>query len=116
MWGAGCGVRSRTSTSVPGGGTKEVRFTLMPQSDNQSERNSAPIDSAESPSCFGGHTFGVENYDMQTLTIYNFVFNRNDYTLASMLLIKIVLCSTFPWTRFINHKCFEMKLGIGVWV
>ena len=26
-----------------------------------------------------------------------------------MLLVKIVLCSEFPCTKFINYKCFETK-------
>jgi hypothetical protein len=43
--------------------------------------------------------------------IYKLGFNQNYYTFTLMLLIKIVLCSEFPWTRFINHKCFDMKFG-----
>ena len=50
---------------------------------------------------------------LQTLMIYKLGFNQNYYTIALLLLIKIVLCSKFPWTKFINYKCFHMGSGDG---
>ena len=47
---------------------------------------------------------------MQTLIINQIGFNRNYYTFTWRLLMKIVLCSNFPWTKFMNYKCFELKL------
>ena len=49
-------------------------------------------------------------FHVETLIIYNLGFNQNYYTFVLILLIKIVLCSKFPWTKFINNKCFDMKL------
>ena len=49
---------------------------------------------------------------MQTLMTCKLGFNQNNYTFSLMLLIKIVLCSDFLWTKFINLiniKCFEMR-------
>ena len=46
---------------------------------------------------------------MQTLIIYKLGFNENYYTFTFILLIKIVLCSKFPGTKFINYKCFDMR-------
>ena len=36
-------------------------------------------------------------------------FNQNCYTLTLILLMKILLCSKLPWTKFVNYKCFVMK-------
>ena len=52
---------------------------------------------------------GTTESHMQTLIIYKLGFNQNYYTFTLILLIKIVLCSKFPSTKFINYKCFEMK-------
>ena len=41
--------------------------------------------------------------------IHNLGFNENCYTLTLMLLIKIVLCSKFPWTNFMNCKWFDTR-------
>ena len=41
--------------------------------------------------------------------ILNLGFNQDYYTLTLILLIKIVLSSKFPWTKFIDYKCFDMK-------
>jgi len=52
----------------------------------------------------------VERYShMQILIIYKLGFNQNYYTFAWILLIKIVLCSKFHWTKLINYKCFHMN-------
>jgi len=42
--------------------------------------------------------------------IYKLGFNQNYYTFALILLIKIILCSEFHWTKFINYECFHMRL------
>jgi len=47
---------------------------------------------------------------MQTLTIYKLGFNQDYYTFTFISLIKIVLCSKFPLTKFIYH--FDMRLGL----
>ena len=46
---------------------------------------------------------------MQTLTIYKLGFNQNYYTFTVILLIKIVLSSNVPWTKFMNYQCVEMR-------
>ena len=46
---------------------------------------------------------------MQTLIVFKIGINQNYYTFTLILLMHIVLCGQFPWTEFINHKCFEMK-------
>ena len=48
---------------------------------------------------------------MQTLMIDKLGFEQNYYTSTLILLIKIVLCSKFPWTEFMNYKCFDMNSG-----
>ena len=45
---------------------------------------------------------------MQTIILHKLGFNQNYYTVTSML-INIVLCGKFPWTKFTNYKCFDMK-------
>ena len=30
-----------------------------------------------------------------------------------MLLVKIILCSKFPWTKFIDCKCFDVISVVG---
>jgi len=45
----------------------------------------------------------------QTLIFYKLGFNQNYHTFTLMLLVKTVLCSKFPWTKFINYKCFEVR-------
>jgi hypothetical protein len=50
---------------------------------------------------------------MQTLVIHILGFNHNVYTFSSILLINIVLCGEFPWTKFINHKCFDMRMELS---
>ena len=37
-------------------------------------------------------------------------FNHNYYTFTLLLLINVVLCGKFPWTKSISYKCFDMKL------
>jgi hypothetical protein len=44
---------------------------------------------------------------MHTLIMYELGFNQNYYTFTLISRIKIVLCRT----KFINHKCFEMRFG-----
>ena len=46
--------------------------------------------------------------------IHEFDLNQDYYTFALISLMKIVSCSEFLGTRFINHKCFDMKSGRGV--
>ena len=52
--------------------------------------------------------------NLQTLIIYKLGVNQNYYTFTLILLIKIVLCSEFPRTNFIDDKCFDMKLRIRI--
>ena len=49
----------------------------------------------------------------QTLVIYRTGFNQVYYTLTLILLVKIVMCSKIPYTKFINCKCFDMRLRRG---
>ena len=49
---------------------------------------------------------------MQTLIIDKLGVNQNYYTFTLILLIKTVLCSQFPWTKFINYGCFDMRSSI----
>jgi len=46
---------------------------------------------------------------MQTLITYKRGFNQNYYTFTSIMLTKIVMCSKFHRTKFINYKCFHMR-------
>ena len=41
--------------------------------------------------------------------IYQIGFNQNYYTFSSILLLKIVVCSKFSWTKFIDDKYFDSK-------
>ena len=41
--------------------------------------------------------------------IHKFGENQNHFTFTLILLIMIVLCSKFPWTKVINHKCFDTQ-------
>ena len=36
-------------------------------------------------------------------------FKQNYYTFTLILRMKIVLCSKFPWTKFVNHKRLQVK-------
>ena len=45
--------------------------------------------------------------------IYKLGCNQNYYTFALISLMKIVMCSKFPWNKFINYKCFDMRLGVA---
>ena len=47
---------------------------------------------------------------MQVLVIYKLGFNRNYYTFASILLIRIVLCGKFPRNKCMNYECFHMRI------
>ena len=58
-----------------------------------------------SRSCGGGRWF-----HLQTLRIYPLSFNHNYDTVALISLIKIVLCSKFHYTKFINYKWLQMRL------
>ena len=49
---------------------------------------------------------------VETLMLSTLGFNQNDYTLASILLLKIVLCGQFHCTKFMNYKCFDMRSPI----
>ena len=51
-------------------------------------------------------------FHVQTLIIYKLGFNQNYHTFDLKLLIQIVLCTKFPWTKFINYKCFDMRLPL----
>ena len=46
---------------------------------------------------------------VKTVIIYKLGFNQYYYTFTSILLIRILLCSKFSWTKFINYKCFGIK-------
>ena len=46
---------------------------------------------------------------VEALIIHKLGVNQNFYTFASILLIKMVLCSKFYATKFINFKWFHMK-------
>ena len=50
-------------------------------------------------------------FHMQTLRIYELVFNQNNNTFTLILLINVVLCGTFLRTRFIKYKCFDMRFA-----
>ena len=52
-----------------------------------------------------------EGTHMQTPVIHKLGFNQNYYTFAVALLLKIVMCCKFPWTKIINHKFFGMSTG-----
>jgi len=52
-----------------------------------------------------------DGFHMETLIIHKLGFNQNYYTFTLILRIKIFMCSKFPWTKFINYKCFVMRLG-----
>ena len=41
--------------------------------------------------------------------IHKLGFNQNYNTFALIPLMDIILCSKFPWTKFTNYKCFEMR-------
>ena len=41
--------------------------------------------------------------------IYELGFNRNYYTVTLILLIMIVLCGFFSFTKFIIFECFDLK-------
>ena len=58
--------------------------------------------------CMSTQSMDPESH-LQTLVIYKVGFNQNNYTFTSILLIEIVLCRTFSWAKFINHKCFHMN-------
>ena len=53
-----------------------------------------------------------EQFHLETLTIHTLGFNQNDYTFSLILLIKIILRSKFPETKFINCKCFDIKFHV----
>ena len=61
---------------------------------------------------------GVDGFDrvshLQTLMIYKLGFNQSYDTFTSITQIKIVLCSEFPWTEFMNDKCFHMISPIAL--
>ena len=46
---------------------------------------------------------------VETLIIDKLGFNQKYCTFALILPTKIVLCSNFHWTKFINYKCFHMR-------
>ena len=52
---------------------------------------------------------GPLEFHLHTLTIHTLGSNQNYYRLTPILRINIVLCSKVPCTKFVNHKCFEMK-------
>ena len=58
-------------------------------------------------------TDGIEevHFICKHLIIYKLGFNQNYYTFTLILLLKIILCSKFPLTELINHKCFEMRFS-----
>ena len=49
-----------------------------------------------------------ESY-LQTLIICKHCFDENHDTFTLTLLIKIVMCSTFSLTNFVDYTCFDIK-------
>jgi len=49
---------------------------------------------------------------LQILVIYKLGFGQNFYTFTLILLVRIVLCSEFPWTKFADIKCFDCKYWV----
>ena len=56
---------------------------------------------------WGSFHFGSH---MQTLLIYELGFNQDSFTSTFILLRKKVKCSRFPWAKFTNCKCFDMRI------
>ena len=57
-------------------------------------------------------------FHLRTLVIFELDFNQNFFTFTLVLLmIKMVMCSDFPWTQFIDYMCFHMRLGpsLSLW-
>ena len=52
---------------------------------------------------------------LQTLMHYKLGFNQNFYTFTMISLIKIVLRSKFPWSKFMNYQCFDMRSAVIAW-
>ena len=46
---------------------------------------------------------------MQTLIIHELGFHHN-YLSFTLILLNIVLCGRFPCNKFINYKCFDMRM------
>ena len=57
------------------------------------------------------HTKGTFlcGFHMQTRITEQLGLNQNDYTFTLTLLIKMVLCSKFPWNMLMHQECFEMR-------
>ena len=53
--------------------------------------------------------FLVWGFHQQTLIIHELGFNQNFYTFTVIVLIKIVMFSKLPSTKFINYKSFDMR-------
>ena len=52
---------------------------------------------------------------MESLIIHRHGSNQTKYTFALTFLIKIVLCSKFLRTKFINHKCLHIGRTLQSW-
>ena len=46
---------------------------------------------------------------LQISIIYKLGFNQNYFTFTLILLTQILSCGRFPWTEFINYKCFDIR-------
>ena len=50
---------------------------------------------------------------MQTLISCKLDFNQSYYTFTLLILIKkIVVCSKFPGSKFMNYKCFDVRFAL----
>ena len=95
-------------TSPPGGTFEHcpVLFSFP-----SSSRTLSPV-SGLRVYCVGCRVYAVleqRGFHLQTLIIYKLGCNQNCYTFTLILLMKIVMCSKFPCTKFINYKCFDMR-------
>jgi hypothetical protein len=81
----------------------------------KSSRMSAPrvdILGRQNPTtCSTNQRHQNSKFHMQTFLIYKAGFNQNYCTFALNLLMKIVLCSQFHWTKLMDHKCFITRFA-----
>ena len=60
-----------------------------------------------SGACTPGQTHAGTH--LQTHIIYELGFNQNYYKITFNITVKIVMCSKFAGTEFVNYKCFDMR-------
>ena len=49
---------------------------------------------------------------VETLVIHDLGFSQNYYTFTLILLVKMILCRKFHWTKFNNFMCFHMGVRL----